>query len=94
LASDDKLTTLAVGPGVVLDRDLERFRESCLGVIIHVASGDANKLFTEEDVEMNGFERNMRRTHPDFVQTFWSDMVDEKLDIEINDHSYVCRRLT
>ncbi len=80
--------------GAVPEQDLQRFLQSCLDVIIHVASGDRHKLFTEDDVERNGLELNRRNAHPGFVQTFWSDMVDEKLDIEINDHNYVCRRLT
>ena len=93
MSSGDKLITLAVG--AVPGRDLERFLESCLGVIIHVASGDPNKLFTQEDVEGNEFELNRRKAHPGFVENFWKDMAD-KLDIEIDDsdHSYVCRRLT
>jgi len=68
-------------------RDLERFLESCLGVIIHLASDDPNKLFTAEDLMRNGFDLNIRRNHLDFVQTFWEDMVD-KLDIHINDDNY------
>ena len=81
MSSGDKLITLAVG--AVPERDLERFQKHCRGVIIRVASGDANKVFSVDDVRRNGFVANRRTKHPGFVKFFWKNMVD-KLDIEID----------
>jgi len=81
LSSGDKLITLAVGAGP--ERDLEHFQKHCRGVIIRVASDDANTVLLVGDVKKNGFVAK-RTEHPGFVETFWEEMVG-KLDIEIDD---------
>ena len=83
MASDDKLITLTVDNE--LGQDLRRFRSCCQGVVIHVASGERSKVFSPKDVKENGFEvKRGTEKHPDFVETFWKELVDEKLDIEID----------
>ena len=64
------------------NHSLERFLKDCQGVIIHIA--DVRNPFTIDDVERNGLEDDEITWHLDFVQTFWTNMVD-KLDVEIDD---------
>jgi hypothetical protein len=83
-SSGDKLITLPARA----DTTVERFLESCSHVVIHVASGDRNKVFSPEDVTRDGFKENRNSRPPDFVLTFWEDMVD-KLDIGMYDSANV-----
>jgi hypothetical protein len=64
-----------------LSRIFALFRTHYRDVIIRIA--DLNDPFTVIDVGKNGFVDNRHR-HPNFVETFWRDMVD-KLDIEVDD---------